>query len=227
MTAHAPPGRRRRKIKANTRSITGTLWRADGEFDESQSFLEHCRLLLIRYEPNVESWEDHPFAMEWIDSQGNKVPYTPDLIVKKRHSEGGIRICIEEVKYRDELVENKAQWKEKWVALREWCRGRDWTFSIFTDVRRDRHPHRLFNIRLIRYYARPCHPVPPRPLLAAITELVQCGPSKLNLEQIYTGLNGTYEEATISWGILHLLGHKKLVCDLNERISRDLLVGMP
>ena len=144
-----------RKIKATAVSVPGDLWRDDGEFDDFKSYLEHCRLLLLRYEDPPCSWECQPMEIVARGPDGVLYKSSPDLKIVRRSTAGASLITIEEVEDAQMLKKHKSRWKNKWIALREYCRERRWRFGIFTGhSRRDRAKVLLRNIRLIRWFGR-------------------------------------------------------------------------
>lgn len=204
-----------RKIKATAVSVTGDLWRDDGEFDDFESYLERCRLLLLRYEDPPCSWECQPMKIVARGPDGVLYKCFPDTRIVRWSRAGTSLITIEEVKYAESLKKHRAEWKSKWIAIREYCRERGWRFEIFTDVRRNRAKDLLRNIRLIRWYGRDAaYSRCPE----AIINLLR-GRSTLKAGLIIQSLQHRYTAGEISGTIFYLLWHRALIANLRVPLS--------
>jgi hypothetical protein len=145
-----------RNIPINNRSLTGRVsTRKAGAVGEFESSLERDFLVLLDFDPAVETFTTQPLRIPWRDSEGRSRQYTPDVLVRYRTVEEAPnrrREWLFEVKYRDDLFQQWAYLKPALKAARRYCRERGWAFGIRTEVE-IRGP-RLENARFLRPYRR-------------------------------------------------------------------------
>ncbi len=133
-----------RKIKANARSITGTVPRL-GDFESS---LERDFMELIRFENNVESFTAQPLTISFEDDAGVEREYTPDgLIEYKVDKDAAKSIILYEIKYRADLREFRKELFPKFRAARAFCQEKGWRFKLLTE--RQIRTNYLENVRFL------------------------------------------------------------------------------
>lgn len=149
-----------RKIVASTISFRGVVVsRKPGLEVEFESTLERDFAFLLEYNKHVSEYEAQPLKIVYHDKDGKKRRYTPDFLVK--YSEDfevskGLKPTLYEVKYRDDLRENFAQYKPKFRAAIDYCKKVGWEFRIVTE--RSIRTGRLSNARLLLRYRYMYHP---------------------------------------------------------------------
>lgn len=212
-----------RNIGPNTCSLTGRLWRVDGELDYFESNLECFRYLFLRYEPGVAFWKGQSVQIPWTSAKGIETVYTPDITIGRSQDSLGDRpeITLEEVKPQEELDANAEQWEPKWAAARAYCAEHRFNFRFWTNL--DVNLERLLNIRLIRFM------IPwsdHETIVREIHEfLFNNGPS--SLKECIEHVGVVRSEATVCAVALGLLGIRTLVAQLDLELNCDSFICLP
>jgi hypothetical protein len=145
-----------RKIPTNRRSMTGLVAsRKNDRMTGFESSLERDFLLLLDFDPAVARYEEQPVRIEYVDAEGRRRTYTPDVLVYYHDdpaASADARPLLCEVKYREDLFANWKEYKPKIRAGRAHARGRGWRFEIVTE-REVRTPY-LQNVKFLRPYRR-------------------------------------------------------------------------
>lgn len=116
-----------------------------------ESTLERDFISLLEFLPEVKSIDPQPVKIGWLDENGCRRSYTPDVLVEFIESAGKPPwLC--EVKYRNELLERWAQLRPKFKAAFRFAKTQGWRFKIVTE-REVRTPH-LVNARFLTGYRR-------------------------------------------------------------------------
>ena len=145
-----------RKIPKNYRNVTGI----GAGFAKSvgtpayESTLERDFITLLDFSRDVRRYEVQPVVVNWRDAAGKQHRYTPDILVTfdDHLPDGGRKPCLCEIKYREDLSRNWADYKPKFQAAHRFAGERDWTFKIVTE-REIRIP-RLDNARFLMRYLK-------------------------------------------------------------------------
>src|SRR6185437_16490209 len=129
--------------------------------------------LLLDYDPDVQSFQDHPVTISYR-REGRKCRYTPDMLVHYRMVADGkpVRrpeLC--EVKVRDDLRANWKEYRARFRAAQAYCREKGWRFRV-VDERTLRRPM-ITNLHFLWEFRRR----PPLPEVeAAVYQVVQRNP---------------------------------------------------
>jgi hypothetical protein len=100
--------------------------------------LERDLISIMEFSPIVETFEEQPLTIRWVDAGGKEHPYTPDFLIHFR----GQRFLRKGSTAKPWLVEVKPQKRlaEQWDELRDRFRAavaeatrRGWVFHILTD----------------------------------------------------------------------------------------------
>lgn len=206
----------------SSRSLTGRVSRPNGGLDDFDSSLEKQRLLLLPYDDTVVSWADHPPTILYTGLDGRRCHYTADILIRQRVLQNPDQVVTyyEECKYSDELIAQRAVWKDKWIAIREHLRAHGCRFRIFTELAVNRD--RLDNLRDLRRYANWTFVTN---VCAEIIALLRAdGP--LTFGQIMERAESPENNRpTICAALWFLIGHRKIRCDLNRPIALTTIVA--
>jgi hypothetical protein len=105
---------------------------------EFESPLERDLISIMEFSPIVETFEEQPLTIRWVDAGGKEHLYTPDFLIQFR----GQRFLRKGSTAKPWLVEVKPQKRlaEQWDDLRDRYRAavaeaarRGWVFHILTD----------------------------------------------------------------------------------------------
>lgn len=137
-----------RKLRTSRRALTGRVVTADGEVSTFESSLERDWLVVLDFDPAVQSIEVQPFTLSY-EVDGVSSHYTPDVLVQVADGTNE-RVTVYEVKFASDLRENWRQYRARFKAAWRYCRAQGWRFEIVTE-QRIRTP-RLGNARFLRRY---------------------------------------------------------------------------
>jgi len=118
----------------SSRSVTG-------EFDSvktrlrhgSESTLEFDFFYHLDFDPLVKTFEEQPLSIDFINDQGKKSKYTPDVKVvytNKGVIEKGIKFSLIEIKYTSEVEEFREKSARKIEAAERYCKAKGGRFEI-------------------------------------------------------------------------------------------------
>lgn len=141
-----------RTIPKNYRNVTGIAASTkSGGAAQFESTLERDFLALLEFSQEVKNIDPQPVKIEWLDVNGCRRSYTPDVFVEFIEDVGK-HPCLYEVKYRSELLEKWAEFRPKFKAALHFARERGWRFKIVTE-REIRTPY-LVNARFLTGFRR-------------------------------------------------------------------------
>lgn len=145
----------KRKIGYTYSSVSGSYPFRSEKSISFESTLERDLLVLLEYDPRVVDVIEQPVTIEYENSNGRKVTYTPDYLVHYRTASS---LFINNSN-RSRLIEVKPQFalKSKWQELKpkfrvgmSYAKQQGWRFCIYDEVRiRGQY---LKNIRFINRY---------------------------------------------------------------------------
>jgi len=118
----------------------------------SESSLERDFFILMRYDLNVLKYEGQPVKIPYRTG-GEDKSYTPDALVEFKSDflpAKNMRPWLCEIKYEEDLKENKSEYEPKFKAARRYARERGWEFKIFTE-KEIRTPY-LDNVKFLTQY---------------------------------------------------------------------------
>lgn len=116
-----------------------------------ESFRERDLIVLLAFDPTIETVEDHPFTIEYTEAGRNRV-YTPDALVRFKASTKRRPLLIE-VKTEAELERAGKTFEPAFNAARAYCKNHSMQFEVVTDKQllrpRVRNLRFLFPYRLV------------------------------------------------------------------------------
>lgn len=96
---------------------------------EYESCLERDFYLLCNHAPDVLKFQHQPITIDYLDKNGKKRRYTPDVYVEyKDHRRG-----LYEIKYEEEIIEKHQEYEERWVAAEAWAKENSLEFAILSE----------------------------------------------------------------------------------------------
>jgi hypothetical protein len=206
-----------RKIPKNYRSVTGKFASMkNGRSVGFESILERDFFLMLEFDHNVERYEEQPIQIEY--EYGNKKRrYTPDCLVEYKD---GSRPCIVEIKYSDEIKDNKTFLRQKFDVIERYLEDNDMDFKVFTEL--DIRTQYLENIQFLYKFASLGDMVVEKveKVVAAVRKHEECAISQL-LESIDLS---RYNQAAYLPVIWHLVFIGKLETDLNIPLTNASIV---
>lgn len=139
-----------RKIPRSYRNVTGRVAMAGAERSvHFESPLERDFYILLDFNPEVESVQEQPFRIEYLDSDGALRTYYPDALVTFA-SETDRKPMLCEVKPREQLRTRWAELRPRFRAAVAFAAKRGWKFKIYSDL--EIRGEYLDNVKLLREY---------------------------------------------------------------------------
>lgn len=201
-----------REIPIGTRSITGAM--PGGARYESA--LERDLLYVLMFDINVSKFTPQPVTIEYVDSEGKQRKYTPDILIQHRQDifpAKTLPTILAEVKYRDDIMANFAEYRKKFKAAIRYAKQKGWRFKILTE-REIRTPF-LQNAQFLLSYKDP-NPYPSPDVISLVLDKVQ----ELRETDVETLLISIYQDKWNQAQLLPVIWH--LIA--NRRIGNDLTI---
>jgi hypothetical protein len=202
-----------RTIPKNYRNVTGRLASSKSEDTYFESTLERDLFTILDFDPNVAMYDSQPLLVNWVDSNGKQRSYHPDVLITyhPEHVPYGMKetvLC--EVKYRDDIKENWAEYKPKFKASIKYAKKRGWRFKLLTE--NEIRTNFMENARFLLPYMR-------NPLCDSHEELLLNQLKSLrqtSVEGLIASLfNDKWSQAELIPSLWYLIGTKRIVTDLN------------
>lgn len=145
-----------RRILPSSRSIRGQLSsRKTGRPPQYESALERDLLVLLDFDSSISFFCEQPVTIEYLH-EGVVRHYTPDVLAYYREDLGvsrSTRPTLYEVKYRDDLRQNWAELKPRFMAALRYADQQGWRFKLVTE--REIRTDYLANVHFLRQYIGP------------------------------------------------------------------------
>lgn len=219
-----------RRITRSPVKVTGTA--PDGQGFEST--LEEDFFVLLRFNRLVESFEDQPVSIDWLDDARKMRIYTPDVLVRYRtdmpESANWPPILCEVKPDLNEASEsprrrmpprkeNEEENKLKWAAAARYAAKRGWEFKVVRE-NEIRTPY-LSNARfLLRHLERGVDSRYEGDLLNA---LAKHGPLKLSAWVAFLS-KSQEERARVLPACYRLIATQRVETDLSNLLTLDSMV---
>lgn len=203
-----------RNIPKNYRNVTGVAANSKAEGKAMfESTLERDWLTLLQFSTEVECFEVQPVKVPWFDDKGKERSYTPDVLVY--YHQPGRKPLLCEVKYRDELRENWAQFKPKFQAAYQFAKGRGWRFKLINE--KHIRTQLLDNAKFLLPFTRrvPADSELAPQLLNTLAKAKSCSVQEL-LNSIDANPMVQAEYIPLLW---YLLGTKQVGADLTQKLT--------
>lgn len=122
---------------------------------EFESSLERDLLTVLEFDPNVESFEEQPVCIHYVDEESKPRTYTPDVLVHYRSEAPPgcwMKPRLVEVKYRADLWKNWPRLKPKFRAAVRFAAEHGMEFKILTE--KEIRTEYLENARFLNRYRK-------------------------------------------------------------------------
>lgn len=213
-----------RKIPMNSRSLTGkyAVKGRPGETSGFESSLERDFMTILDFTIEVARWEEQPVEICYQDAAGRARRYYPDILVLYRRDVVPARhmpheLC--EVKYREDLRVNWAEYKEKFKAARRYAREQGWRFRIMTE--REIRTDLLFNARFLLPYRR--HKPGPGEIEQLMERIERLG--ETTPRELLSGLSqNKWAQGRLISTLWYLLARRRLVADFTRPLSMETVI---
>jgi hypothetical protein len=221
-----------RKIEASPVKVTGTA--PDGQKFESS--LEEDFFFLLRFNPDVESFESNTVTVHWIDAKGKHRIYTPDVLVHFKPDTEGSRepsvLCEVKIdldpsgdlpKHHLPRNEDEEENKLKWAAAEIHANRNGWAWKVMreSEIRTTYLRNAKF---LLRYLERNEGKFRKVELMAALAKHGELSLGDL----VAQASSNEAERAKVYPTCYHLIGKRELHVDLaSELISLESVVRLP
>lgn len=207
-----------RIVPKNYRNLTGLVYNSrTSAMTAFESSLERDLLLLLDFDPDVESFEEQPVKITYYDDYGRRHTYTPDVLVRYRGditSASVLTPVLCEVKYRDDLRQHWMEYKTKFKAAHRYAREHGWRFRLMTE-REIRTPY-LDNVKFLRHYQHLIVDAEHLPrLLARLQTLRETTPEDL----LAAISDDTWHKAQLLSALWHLVAQRQVGTDLSQPLT--------
>ncbi|UKB79551.1 TnsA endonuclease N-terminal domain-containing protein [Chryseobacterium sp. MEBOG07] len=125
-----------RKIGLKYRSLSGRFYSVKNNSEVIfESSLERDMIMMMEMDNFVHSYYEQPVKIIFTDKTGKKRSYTPDFLMHYHPGlkSEGLKPLLIEVKFRKDLSENFANYKEKFRAAIDFCKINNYEFRIMTE----------------------------------------------------------------------------------------------
>jgi len=124
-----------------------------GSSHRCESTLEFEFLYHLEFDPLVSTFEAQPISIPYVNENGRKVKYTPDVKViytKKGARQMGCKFSLVEVKYQRELEARKEEFAPRFKVASTYCEAEGGKFEIKHE--QDIQTQRLKSCKLLYRY---------------------------------------------------------------------------
>lgn len=209
-----------RKIPKNYNYVTGGFAsRKRTSMAGYESPLEHEYMLLLEFDPEVETFEEQPIRIWFKGETGRKKPYVPDVLVRYRNA------CPEliEVKTTADLKKNKQRYALKFEAAKAHAKEQGWKFRIVTE-KNIRGPY-LQNLKFLREYRE--IEADPKVARTAI-EILSSSARGMSVSSLLEKLASSDQEKLIVLPVIwHLVVSGQFKANLAKELTYQTRLSMP
>lgn len=125
-----------RKIGLKYSSLSGRFYSVKNNSEVLfESSLERDMIIMLEMDNLVHSYHEQPIKISFIGKNGQSHTYTPDFLIFFHYSHSSLckKPTLVEVKYRDDLKQKFADYKEKFKAAIDFCKLNGYDFKIMTE----------------------------------------------------------------------------------------------
>lgn len=185
-----------------------------------ESTLERDLLYLLEFNDSVIDIIEQPFTIEYTNTNGRSVTYTPDYLVHFQSSNSKSstspypKSMIIEVKPNNILKKNFKQLRPKFKVATQYAQECDYIFKIYDESRI--RGQDLENIMFLRRYKLMTYEDNEEKKILLHLNFV----GHTTIGQLLAFLYITENQKAIALGqVYNLLAHKKIVCDIGLKIN--------
>lgn len=207
-----------RKIPYCHSSVSGVVPSSKNRrIHEFESSLERDLITIVEFDSNVESFEEQPVRIHYIDEAGKPRHYTPDILVKYRTDRPPgcwmkPRLC--EVKFRVDLWKNWPQLKPKFRAAVRFAAEHGMEFKILTE--KEIRTQYLENARFLNRY-RNAHIEPG--YIEKLDMILHQLPETTPQEIIQLAARDSYHQAQYLFVLWHMVSLGMVGVELTHKLT--------
>ena len=208
-----------RKIPKNYRNLTGVFASAKSVGPaQFESTLERDFLTHLEFSADIATFEVQPVTIQWLDSEGLRRTYTPDVLINFS-STTSLSPWLCEVKYRGDLREGWTDLHPKFLKAIRYAKQHGWRFRLITEAEiRDVY---LDNIRFLLPFRK-------RAVLHTDIESILSRlpvQTKLPLFQLLNEVaHDDHSRAEKLPAVWHLISHHRIGTDLEQPLTMSSLI---
>jgi len=206
-----------RKIPKNYLKVTGTFSSAkNGKSLGYEELLERDLMILLEFDDAVESFEEQPVKIPYIDGKRRK-NYVPDILIHyhKPISGEARRPVLGEVKKSEDLKKNKTKYAPKFEAAAIFSEKQGWEWRKFTE--KDIRTPLLDNLKFLREYHSS---EPDEGLLQKVIDCMNNAHNSASVESLLKKLCASEDDTLVMVpAIWHLLATKRITANLKKPLD--------
>ncbi|WP_410500194.1 TnsA endonuclease N-terminal domain-containing protein [Chitinibacter sp. S2-10] len=209
-----------RRIPKNYLTVTGAF--SSKKNDRMQSFeslLERDYMLLLEFDPDVESFEEQPVTIPLGGKGRSAKKYVPDVLVKYHNKPAELT----EVKPSQDLERNAEKYSAKFEQAEQYAQDHDWVFTKTTE--REIRGSYLQNLKFLREYR---NIQPAEQDVARVIEVLQLADGELPVDALLQQL-GSDDSDILHWApvVWFMLVTGQLAAVLDEPLSMQSMLYLP
>ena len=210
---------KKRKIGYTYGSVSGHFAFRKQKSIAFESTLERDLLTLLEFNDSVDDIIEQPITIEYINSNGRAVTYTPDFLVYFNEFNTSLlklerKPLLIEVKPRDRIIKDWKKLKPKFQIATRYAKENDMKFMIY-DEGRIRTQY-LKNILFLKRYKKVVYESEEEEFILSLIHST----GNITIEYVLEYLTSTKERKGILLGhIWHLIANKKLLCNLKDTLT--------
>lgn len=210
-----------RKVPISSTSLTGAVLGA-----EFESSLERDLIMLMAFHRYLDWFQPQPVQINYKGPNGSDLSYTPDLLVKFTDTSPEVRghkpiLC--EVKYREDLKANWAEYRPKFRAAFKHAKAQGWRFKIFDEGRI--RTQELLNIQFLwRYRWAPYDKNNADVLINALI-VKRCAATMYDV--VRENFSSDEERGVAIWTWWCLVAKRLILFDITQKIENHTTYWLP
>lgn len=220
----------RTAINTSRRSVRALMACEETDSHESESSLEkdlYERLIFDRgYK--VESFEEQPVKIDYVDQDGRPTIYHPDTLIYwtgQALLDNGCRPTLVEVKYRKDFWEDWPYAKYKYKQAIKYCAERHWKFKILTEV--EIRTQYLENAKFLKPYLHSRNNKIDPDLLKSVKERVESFEA-VTIDELFKSFHLTLEGRGHFFPVIwRLIAKREILIDYMRPLSMQTHMWMP
>lgn len=206
-----------RQIGLSDLSLTGNIYSAKAnELVNFESSLERDYIYLLEYDTKVFKYYEQPLKIYY----GSKQYYVPDFFVQFHGKD--IKSKLIEIKYSDDLIENKDKYRSKFEAAKAFCSDNGLEFNIVTEkeIRKD---YKLQNAKFLLGYRNPKAGF--NDGYMTILEKVIENYKLISIQEtLNLAITCEEKKAELLYVLLHMLSKRYINFDESKKLTMDTLI---
>lgn len=215
-----------RKIPKNYLGVTGGFASAKNKrLLGFESLLERDYMLILEFDPAVESFEEQPVRIPVLGKTARATSYVPDILVHYYPDRRGKarKPLLAEVKKSSDLERHKEKYAPKFAAAKKYAAEQGWDFRIVTE--KDIRSKRLQNLKFLREF----HLSMPNPADAArVLDALGQSNTPLDMGTLFERMEvDVAERLRLIPVVWHLVATSRIAIDLDQPLTDTTSLSLP